>query len=515
MTESGIPSPPPEARCLSAEQPSLGPTSPGAASRGFGRNTLINVSGLVVPLTIGLVTVPLYLRRIGQERYGVLAIVWVVLGYFAVFEFGLGRATANRIAQVSQDPRKREQVFWSALAINLGIGVFGAFVLFGVGHALLSGLLKAPSDLRAEAVAALPWLCAAVPLTTASAVLAGAFEGCERFLTLNLVTLLGTAMYQLAPLAYAYRVGPNLTGLIMTSTLALLASTVISLLTAAAMLPLRHVPRVEPREFSRLFRYGGWVAVGGLTGSFFMVADRVLIGIVSGARSVTQYTIPSTLVSRTLLLATGFARTIFPRLSGLGQVEARRVTDDALRGLLAFMTPLVVLGLVIVEPFLRIWAGAGIAKNGASVAEILLLGVWLNGLAVVPYAFLQSQGRPDLTAKISVIELAPYLGALWFGLHFLGLNGAAWAWTARAGVDAGLLLWVAWRVHPGPSLRSQQSVVFGSGAFVVVACCAALIFFEHAEPRIVVGLALLGGALVWSWRLVPRDLLHLRRNVRE
>jgi O-antigen/teichoic acid export membrane protein len=173
------------------------------------------------------------------------------------------------------------------------------------------------------------------------------------------------------------------------------------------------------------------------------------------------------------------------------------------------MTPLVVLGSVLLEPFLRIWAGAGIARSGAPVGEILLLGVWMNSLAIVPYALLQAKGRPDLTAKISVLELAPYIGALWLGLHFNGLNGAAWAWTARAGVDALLLFWVAGRGQSDALAHAQRRALLAGGAFAIVACISALTLFAHASVRISLGFLLVVTVLVWAWRLAPQRMRRL------
>lgn len=50
------------------------------------RNTVWNVLGAGLPILLALVTFPVLIRGIGTERFGfgVLAIAWVVFGYFGV-----------------------------------------------------------------------------------------------------------------------------------------------------------------------------------------------------------------------------------------------------------------------------------------------------------------------------------------------------------------------------------------------------------------------------------------------
>ena len=469
-----------------------------ATSR-VGRNTIINFFGAVVPIFVSLATVPAYLHLIGNARYGVLAVIWVVFGYFGVFEFGLSRATANQIARMRYKPAEdRARLFWTALLLNAGVGAVGGALLFLVGHLVLGHVLKVSPEFRSQATAAVPWLAAGVPATTITTVLAGTLEGRERFLTANLLTVIGIALFQLVPLGYAYWVGPNLTGLIMSAIIALLASTALSLVVTALSLPATGFPSPDRTKVGMLFRYGGWITVSGLVGPLLTVVDRVLIGAFLGARSVTLYTVPFTLVSRAQILSGSLARTLFPRFSVLEAGEAAVVGREALRVLTAVITPITVIGAVLLEPFLRIWVGGAITRDAAPVGEILLLGMWLNSLAVIPYGFLQARGRPDLTAKFHLLELLPYAGALVLGLHLAGIRGAAWAWTARAGSDAALLFWAAARISGTPGSTGARQLL-RAGILVGVACFGNLIPLS-GSLKVGLGGGLVALSIWWGWR---------------
>jgi O-antigen/teichoic acid export membrane protein len=327
----------------------------------------------------------------------------------------------------------------------------------------------------------------------------------------NSLGAVGLAMFQLVPLGYAYWVGPSLTGLIMSATLALFASTTLSFVVTAASLPVRNRPKIDTKRVGVLLRYGGWITLTGLVGPLLTVVDRVVIGSVLDAKAVTRYTVPFALVSRVQILSTSLARTIFPRFSMLDRNDAARVSRESVRALAAVITVLTVVGAVTLDPFLRVWVGSDIASSSAPVGEILLIGFWLNSLAVVPFAFLQAQRRPDLPAKFHVLELAPYIGALVLGLHFAGIRGAAWAWSVRAAVDAGLLFWAAGKLSQETAPADWRQLGRG-GMLAAVACAASLTMFQVPMLRVTVGGALIVASFAWAWRIAPGHvrLLFLR-----
>ena len=470
-----------------------------APAHGLGRNTLLNLAGALGPIIVALATVPRYLHVIGQSRYGVLSIVWLLFSYFAVFNLGLGRATNNQVARLQQaPPEKRQAIFWTTMALNAALGVVGAVCLIAIGYPLLTSVLDLRAGLQTEMLHGLIWLAIALPFLMLSLNCIGALEGLERFDVVNGLQFATLSLYQLAPLAVAYAYGPSLGPLLA----ALAASVVLGGLAAFfacwRLLPLGGRPHPEWGAARSLFSFGSWVAVSEVVGPLLVIADRFVIGAVLGPRAVTRYTVPFSLVSRLALLPGSLSRSLFPRLSRLTSADASSVSQESTRVITALSTPMVVGAMVLMHPFLSLWIGDRFAHDAAPVGEIILLGVWVNTLAYIPFTYLLARGRPDLPAKLHLLELGPYILALWLGLHAGGIQGAAWAWSARVAVDA-VLLGVASRLY------ARRDAVVGIPAAVVVASYLAVSLESGRTASIVTGIVMVALACLAGWFVAPQQ----------
>jgi O-antigen/teichoic acid export membrane protein len=120
---------------------------------------------------------------------------------------------------------------------------------------------------------------------------------------------------------------------------------------------------------------------------------------------------------------------------------------------------------------LLLWLGKEFADNSAAVLQWLAAGVFINCLAQVINALIQGRGRPDLTAKIHLLELIFYLPLLWWALKHYGIAGAAIVWTLRTTVDGILLVLVAQSLIPSArklALKLSGCVI---GASIVLLLC--------------------------------------------
>lgn len=87
--------------------------SPG--SRGIARNIVWNQAGYLVPVLVALGAVPVLVDALGSARFGVLTLIWAVVGYFTLFDFGLGRALTQHFAAEGGSGAALRETFWTFL----------------------------------------------------------------------------------------------------------------------------------------------------------------------------------------------------------------------------------------------------------------------------------------------------------------------------------------------------------------------------------------------------------------
>jgi O-antigen/teichoic acid export membrane protein len=452
----------------------------------------------MIPMLVSLVTVPLYLQFIGLARYGVLSVVWILLGYFGVFDLGLSRATTNQLAKTNDtSAENREAIFWTGLWLNCMLGVAGGAVLYLVASPLLAQVIKMPEVLRAESLRVLPWVAASVPIATMTGLVTGILEGCERFLVVNFLQVLGTVLFQVVPLLAVLVWGPELSVIIPAAIFARMTSALSLAIVAARILPANRIRLPQRNWVKKLVGYGAWISLSTLVSTLLITLDRMMIGSVLGAKAVGYYTVPYNLVEKVQLLPGALARAMFPCLSNQAPDDAKELATRAVRLIGLGMTLIIAPAIVVIGPFLKLWLGAEVAGHATPVAIIILLGFWVNGPAWVPLNLLQAQGHPDVVAKFHVLELVPFVGLLWVAINNFGLMGAAFAWSARVVLDTGLLFWgsrIGWaclrELFPG-------SILLGVGLFV------ATVVPPSPVLAVLIAVGMFLASCAWAWRIEP------------
>lgn len=488
------------------------------SGRLLARNTVLNFLGLALPLLVALFTIPLLINGLGTARFGVLALAWMVVGYFSLFDLGLGRALTKLVAEKVGTGREREvyPLVWTALSLMLLLGLVGTAVASLLSPLLVRDVLKIPEALQSETLRAFYLLALSIPIVISTAGLRAILEATQRFGLASTVRSLMGAFTFLGPLLvlpFSNSLFPVVLVLVAGRLLAWLAHLMLCF---RVMPALRRQVSFEHTAVRPLLRFGSWMTVTNVVGPLMIYLDRFLIGALVSVAAVAYYATPFEMVTKLWLLPSALIGVLFPAFSASFARDRDRTALLFGRGvkyLFLALFPIVLLIVTLSKEGIDLWLGSEFAQNSTRVLQLLAVGVLVNSLAQIPFALVQGAGRPDLTAKFHLAELPFYLLALWWLLGTFGIEGVAVAWLMRVAVDALLLFAVAQRFL----LISTPDVVRAASVMGVALLILALgsIPESLAEKGLFLSLTLLIFVLVaWFLILTPTERVLLQKRFR-
>jgi len=458
-----------------------------------------NLLGTGVPFGFAIICMPLLLHRLGADKYGLLILAWAVVGYFSIFDFGLSRAITQLVAKAYKISAVEAVPVIATGVFALGVfGVVGGLVLYSSAP-LLDHVARIPLSLRQESIQSVKVLGAGLPFVIVSAGLRGALEGVFDFAWINLIrTLAGIGTYLVPAVIALFSVRLDLicAALVLLRILSCLGYYVRCRIFFSA----RRSPKlIDLTVAKRLVGYGGWITVSNLMSPFMAYLDRFLVAGVISVALAGYYSTSQEIVTKFQIIPAAVLSVLFPAISRSHDSSPERAGDIFFRGtqyVTFALFPLAAAVLLFAREGLGLWFGQEFASQAYLVAQILTIGSFINCLAFNPFSYLQGIGRPDITAKIHVIELPVYLLLLWLLMTRWGVTGVAVAWSARMLLDLAILSFATAR---------QSSIMRELIARAVprllwpIAALASLIFIQALAAKAV---ALLAIATVSAWALL-------------
>ena len=487
------------------------------ARAGVARNTVYNLVGQGSPFLAAVFAIPLLVRGLGTDRFGVLTIAWMVVGYFSLFDLGLGRALTQVVSRTVRDDLTvpAPQLAWAALFTIGLLGLVGTMVLISLAPWLVYSVLKIPPGLQLETQRAFFVLAAAIPVVTATAGVVGILTSFQRFGLLNAIRV-PMGMYTfLAPLA----VLPFSHSLVAV-TAVLVLGRIIALVIHFAFCR-RHLPAFEPgwrhqyQGLKPLLNLGAWMTVSNLVSPLMVYLDRFVIGAMVSVTAVAYYATPWEAVTKLLTIPAATMGVLFPAFAASHAADRQRLVrlfDRGTRYIGLILFPMVLFVAVFAHEILQLWLGDEFARQGTLVLQWLAIGVFANSLAQVFFTLVQGVGRPDLTGRLHLAELPLYLSALWLAIKGYGIVGAAVVWTGRMALDGAVLLFLS------SGLVGQRGAPvwrIAGGIAVAGVALATPMLFPSLAARVVLGAVLLAlySAVAWSQVLAGDERTAIRRRV--
>ncbi len=401
------------------------------------RNTALNLAGLVLPLAVGFVTIPLVVRALGTERFGILALVWIVFGYFGLFDLGLGRTTTRSVADAlgRNETAAIPAVLWTTVRLQTAIGLFAAALSHLAAPLLVRRVLNIPDGFVGETVLTLRLVGWSLPVMFASSSFRGVLEAAQRFDLVNAVKVPVNVLFYLLPLV-GVAAGFELPGIVVLLVLSRVLALAFWGALSLRVLPVLRTRPVWRRDLVRpLFAFSGWLGLSGILYAVTTSLDRLVIGSLLTVQAVAFYSAPFEALSRIGVVPGSLAMVLFPAFSfldGGGQAgRAEALFARSMKFLLLSTGPVFLVLAFFAGDLLRLWLGPDFAAESAFAVTVLAVGFLVNTVAAVPNNYLMGIGRVDIAPKYQAVELVAFTALTWAGAKLWGIGGVAAASALR------------------------------------------------------------------------------------
>src|SRR5947207_922717 len=103
-------------------------------TRSFSRNSIFNFLTQAIIIIIGFISVPYIISKLGSERFGLLSILWLFIGYFNFFDLGIGQATVKFLSEAiaKKQLQHAANLIRSSLKLGIMLGVVGCIIVLTI-----------------------------------------------------------------------------------------------------------------------------------------------------------------------------------------------------------------------------------------------------------------------------------------------------------------------------------------------------------------------------------------------
>ena len=356
---------------------------PGSKSKRFVINVLWSWTGVAANLAVALVLNPYVIRKLGDVRYGIWALIFSILEYFTFFDLGLNTAVTNfcaRYEAAGESEKINEVVNTAAFYFTL-IAVVAVGLTFGLAHNAQK-LFRVPPEYQAEfatliQITGLSWaLCMVLNMFVS------ALDGFQRF-DLESRVWVATILLRSAGYFLALKLGRGLVAMAVIFVVFQLFGYALNFRNFRMVFrPLRFSwSLVKFPVFREIVSYGLKSFVANTSNMVLNQSGTVLIGHYEPTQFAGFYALPSKILQYAVDAVSRLAivtRSSAAELSELGKTQAvLKLGIYSNRYSLTLFMPLVVLLLVSGRELILRWVGPSFAQYSAPLLPVFVISTAL------------------------------------------------------------------------------------------------------------------------------------------
>lgn len=469
------------------------------------KNIAANYIGQLYVAGIGILILPLYIKYMGAEAYGLVGFFTMLQAWFALLDLGLtptiGRETA-RYRGGSMSALQYRQLFRALSLIFLAIAVIGGTALFLLAEPIANEWLNVEELSMQQVVLAIQIMAVSVALRWMCGLYRGVVTGSEKLVWLSGFNVLIATLRFVA--VFASMIIYGFTPFVFFwHQLAVAVLEVVGLWWMGnILLPTkRSLDQPIGWSFSPIKPVLKFALTIAFTSSVWVLVTQTDKLILSGILPLDEYgffTLAVMVAAGIMILSQPVSTVVMPRMARLHAEGKREKMIQTYRNTTQLVSVVAGSASIVIASFseqlLYAWTGDRyIAYNAAPILRLYALGYGVLAIAAFPYYLQYALGNLKyhlIGNLIIVVTLIPAI--VWAASHY-GAVGAGWAWF---GVNSlYLVAWVA-RVHqklePGLHIKwiARDGLQIYIPVSLVMSVCS--VYIPDLDDRLFVVVQLVG-----------------------
>ncbi len=398
------------------------------------QNTLYSVIGRSWTIIVGVVLAPYIISKVGIDRFGIWSLLSVLVGYFALFDLGIGLSFTRFISEAytKSDHEEINRIANSGFVFYLLL-ILPVLGVAYVGRESIFGFLNINQTLYPDSLVAYYGTLLIFLLSTTFSGFTSILQGIQKIDIVNKIGLAVTIPNAVATIFFL-KAGLKLDGLMWTSLLSSILGLLLSIFFAKNYLPaLRFNPFLFSSEtMKRLLGYGLKIQFSKFAEIVTFQTDKIIVSYFSGIGAVGLYQVGTQIVWRTRDIPVLMLSSLLPAASELHTLnDTKKLMDIYERGtkyLAVVSIPLLLFLAATAQVLMRAWMGQGYSVS-AELSQILCVGYLCNVLVGVGVTAAAGMNQPNFQWHSAIAMTFTNIVFVIVLGYFFGIYGIAIAST--------------------------------------------------------------------------------------
>ena len=432
---------------------------------------------------MGLAFVPLYIKYLGLEAYGLIGLFAVLQAWLTLLDMGmtptLNREVARYTAGAHSIASIRDLVRTFEI-VCCGMALLIAAILCVASGWIAGDWLNTRALPIADVARAITLMGVVAALRFVEGLYRGALLGFQRHVWQNLVSAIFATLRGLGAVILLVWVAPTIQIFFIWQVVISAATVLVLRWGVRRSLPvLARRPAFSMHAFSDVWKFAGGMFMTTVLALLLTQIDKILLSRLLPLETFGTYMFASAVAGVLFQLIGPIAQSYYPRFTELVTHGDEKAVSAAYHQGAQLMTIMLVpAGLALIafgEPLLLVWTHDSlVAKAASPIVAVLAIGTIFNGWIHIPYMMQLAYGWTSLAVRVNIVAAAILVPAIFFVVPRFGPIGAAWAWVL---VNAGYVIFEMHFMH-ARLLRGQKGEWFfrdiaipsgAAGAMIILA----------------------------------------------